>query len=147
MQSDICIACSLPGNRRARSGFLAHSAAISGGPTILFPSGFILVGHCVPANWSGPSERSYITSCFPTPAGFRSLPVARKQILCNHFAQSISFGSMDYSSMAVSEQIPAIASPTRLYRLWPAAASIPSPTFPLTTDFQTFRMSILFLTY
>ena len=27
--------------------------------------------------------------------------------------------------MAVSEQIPAIASPTRLWRLWPAAASIP----------------------
>ena len=142
MQSvNLCIACSLPGNRRARRGFLAPSSAISGGLTILFPGGFILVARRVPATWSGPSERSYITSCFPT------LPVARKQTLCNHFAQSISFGSMDYSSMAVSEQIPAIASPTRLYRLWPAAASIPSPTFPLTTDFQTFRMSILFLTY
>jgi hypothetical protein len=40
MQSDnLCIAWSLPGNRRARRGFLAHSAVISGGPFILFPSG------------------------------------------------------------------------------------------------------------
>jgi hypothetical protein len=44
MQSvNLCIALSLPGNRRARIGFLAHSSSISGGPFILFPSRFILV--------------------------------------------------------------------------------------------------------
>ncbi len=56
----ICNAWSLPGNRRARRCFYRVSSAISGGPTILFPSGFILVGHCVPANWSVLSGRSYI---------------------------------------------------------------------------------------
>jgi hypothetical protein len=55
-----CIAWSLPGNRPARSGFLTPSSAISGGPFVLFACGFILVGHCVPANWSAPSGRSYI---------------------------------------------------------------------------------------
>ena len=45
----ICIACSLPGNRRARSGFYRDSPAISGGLSILFPKGFIHIDRCVPA--------------------------------------------------------------------------------------------------
>ena len=65
----ICIACSLPGNRRARRSIPACSSCISGGRIILFPSGFILVCRCVPATWSGPSGRSYIMSCFPTLPG------------------------------------------------------------------------------
>jgi hypothetical protein len=72
----ICIACSLPGNRRARSGFYRVSSAISGGPFILFPSGFILVGHCVPATWSVPSGRSNITSHY-RPQAVQSLPLPR----------------------------------------------------------------------
>ncbi|MEI6135557.1 MAG: hypothetical protein WCP72_11335, partial [Desulfomonile sp.] len=45
MQSDNSLyrRWSLPGNRRARSSFLAHSAAISSGLTILFPSGLFLL--------------------------------------------------------------------------------------------------------
>ena len=38
----ICNACSLPGNRRARSGFLAHSSSISRGSAVLSPSGLFL---------------------------------------------------------------------------------------------------------
>jgi hypothetical protein len=62
----------------------------------------------------GPKRAFLHNIAFSDPAGFRSLPVARKQTLCNHFAQFISFGSMDYFLMAVSEQIPATSSPTRL---------------------------------
>ena len=70
MQSDkICIACSLPGNRRARSGFYRDSPAISGGLSILFPKGFIHIDRCVPATWSVPSGRSYIKWRFPTLPG------------------------------------------------------------------------------
>jgi hypothetical protein len=77
MQSvNLCNACSLPGNRRARSGFLAHSSAISGGPTILFPRGFILVGRCVPGTRSAPSGRSNITSHY-RPQAVQSLPLPR----------------------------------------------------------------------
>ena len=72
----ICIACSLPGNRRARSGFLAHSSSIQCGLTILFPSGLILACRCVPANWSVPSGRSYITSHY-RPQAVQSLSLPR----------------------------------------------------------------------
>ncbi|MGO8820677.1 MAG: hypothetical protein ACLQO6_05550 [Desulfomonilaceae bacterium] len=70
LQSDICIACSLPGNRRARRGFSGISSAISGGITILIPSGFVRVYRGVPPTWSVPSSRSYIMSSFPTLSGF-----------------------------------------------------------------------------
>jgi hypothetical protein len=66
----ICNACSLPGNRRARSGFLGHSSAISGGQAILFPYGSILICRCVPEPWLVPSGRSYIKWRFPTLPGF-----------------------------------------------------------------------------
>ena len=56
----ICIACSLPGNRRARRSIPAYSSSISGGLDIPSPIGFILACRCVPANWSVPSGRSYI---------------------------------------------------------------------------------------
>jgi hypothetical protein len=62
----ICIACSLPGNRRARRGFYRVSWAISGGLAILFHIGFGRIYHQVPATWSGPNGRSYIMSSFPT---------------------------------------------------------------------------------
>ena len=64
----LCIACSLPGNRRARSVIVAHSSSISGGLNILFPSGLFYC-RCVPATCLVPSGRSYITSHFPTLPG------------------------------------------------------------------------------
>ena len=65
----ISIACSLPGNRRARSSFYGVSSAISGGQAILFPYGSILICRCVPAICSVPSGRSYIKWRFPTLPG------------------------------------------------------------------------------
>ena len=65
----ICIACSLPGNRRARRGFNRVSSSVSGGLNILFPKGFIHIDRCVPATWSVPSGRSYIKWRFPTLPG------------------------------------------------------------------------------
>jgi hypothetical protein len=69
LSDNICIARSLPGNRRARSGFLGHSSAISGGLTILFPIGLIHVCRRVPEPWLVPSGRSYIKWRFPTLPG------------------------------------------------------------------------------
>ncbi len=65
----ICIARSLPRNRRARKGFYRVSSAISGGLNILSPKGCILIDRCVPATWSVPSGRSYIKWRFPTLPG------------------------------------------------------------------------------
>ena len=73
---NLCIACSLPGNRRARSSFYRVSSAISGGPTILFPRGFILACRRVPGTRSVPSGRSYITSHY-RPQAVQSLPLLR----------------------------------------------------------------------
>jgi hypothetical protein len=66
----ICIARSLPGNRRARRLFNRVSSAISGGLAILSPKGFILIDRCVPAICSVPCGRSYIKWGFPTLTGF-----------------------------------------------------------------------------
>jgi hypothetical protein len=77
MQSvTLCNACSLPGNRRSCSGFLAHSSSIQCGLPILFPCGFILVGRCVSGTRSVPSGRSNIMSCY-RPQAVQSLPLLR----------------------------------------------------------------------
>jgi len=76
MQSDnLCIAWSLPGNRRARSGFEPVSSAISCGLNILFRCGLFYC-RCVPATWSVPSGRSNITSHY-RPQAVQSLPLPR----------------------------------------------------------------------
>ena len=76
MQSDYLYRMFLAGQQACPQRLSAHSSAISGGSAILFPSGFILSCRCVPANWSVPSGRSYITSHY-RPQAVQSLPLLR----------------------------------------------------------------------
>ena len=88
----ICIACSLPGNRRARSGFLAYSSSISGGHNHPV-SQWIYSCLSLRSSYLVGSKWSFLHNVeFSDPTGFHSLPVIRKQTLCNHFSLSISSG-------------------------------------------------------
>jgi hypothetical protein len=72
----ICNACSLPGNRRARSYFFAYSSPISGSLNILVSPWINLIDRCVPARCAVPSGRSNITSHY-RPQAVQSLPLLR----------------------------------------------------------------------
>ncbi len=112
----ICIARSLPGNRRARSSFYRGSSSISGGITTCFPLDLFLFIVAFQLPGRGPKWTFLHNVEFSDPAGFRSLSVTRKQTLYNHFSLFIGLGVylLYYFLCGCTDQVTAISAPARL---------------------------------
>ena len=96
----ICIAWSLPGKqacpqRHSRS-FLGHLRRYYHPVSLWIILLSLRPSYLVGSKWAVLHKMA-----FSDPAGFHSLPLIRKQILCHLFSQSTGLGSMDYLLVAV----------------------------------------------